>query len=149
MKINKKGFTLIELLAVIVILAIIMVIAIPQILNVINDSRDASWKNSADMIAHSLELNSTLFDPQTGAKKFDIATNCSGASTTLKTNLQRIVDLGDISTVSCDASDSSNGIYKFILDGGSGSFAGKYAEVTCTINGIGATCKTTSTATGN
>ena len=42
MKNNKKGFTLIELLAVIVILAIIMVIAVPQILNVIQSSREFS-----------------------------------------------------------------------------------------------------------
>ena len=42
-KMNKKGFTLIELLAVIVILAIIMVIAVPQILNVIDKSRDSAW----------------------------------------------------------------------------------------------------------
>ena len=44
MKNNKKGFTLIELLAVIVILAIIMVIAVPQILNVIQSSRDSACK---------------------------------------------------------------------------------------------------------
>lgn len=47
MKMNKKGFTLVELLAVIVILAIIALIATPIILNVIDDARVNSAKNSA------------------------------------------------------------------------------------------------------
>ena len=41
-----KGFTLIELLAVIVILAIIALIAVPQILNLIDDSKEKSAKIS-------------------------------------------------------------------------------------------------------
>lgn len=47
MKNNKKGFTLVELLAVIVILAIIALIATPIILNVIDDARKNSARNSA------------------------------------------------------------------------------------------------------
>lgn len=47
MKNNKKGFTLVELLAVIVILAIIALIATPIILNVIDDAKTNSAKNSA------------------------------------------------------------------------------------------------------
>lgn len=43
---NKKGFTLIELLAIIVILAIIAVITVPIILNVIDESKRGSVKNS-------------------------------------------------------------------------------------------------------
>ena len=54
---NKKGFTLIELLAVIVILAIIMVIAVPQILEVINNSRNKAWDESVGLIEDAIELN--------------------------------------------------------------------------------------------
>ena len=59
-KMNKKGFTLIELLAVIVILAIIMVIAVPQILNVIDKSRDSAWESNIKMIEDAIETNETL-----------------------------------------------------------------------------------------
>jgi type IV pilus assembly protein PilA len=44
---SKKGFTLIELLAVIVILAVIALIATPLIMNVINDAKKNSAKDSA------------------------------------------------------------------------------------------------------
>ena len=50
-----NGFTLIELLAVIVILAIILVIAIPKILNVIEETKKDSLKNTAQLIADSAE----------------------------------------------------------------------------------------------
>ena len=59
-KMNKKGFTLIELLAVIVILAIIMVIAVPQILNVIDKSRDSAWESNTKMIEDAIETNEAL-----------------------------------------------------------------------------------------
>ena len=44
---NKKGFTLIELLAIIVILAIIAVITVPIILNIIEDAKTGSIKDSS------------------------------------------------------------------------------------------------------
>lgn len=47
---NKKGFTLVELLAVIVILGIILVIVVPKIIDVINNSRIESFKNSSKLI---------------------------------------------------------------------------------------------------
>ena len=52
---NRKGFTLIELLAVIVILAIIAVIAVPKILNMIEDARKSSVKDSAYGYVKSIE----------------------------------------------------------------------------------------------
>ena len=52
---NKKGFTLIELLAVIVILAIIMVIAVPQILKVIEKSRENAAKSSIDLLKSGIQ----------------------------------------------------------------------------------------------
>jgi prepilin-type N-terminal cleavage/methylation domain-containing protein len=54
---NKKGFTLIELLAVIVILAIILVIAVPQILGVIQQSKEDSLKSSVRMFASAIETD--------------------------------------------------------------------------------------------
>ena len=54
-KTNKKGFTLVELLAVIVILAIILVIAVPQVMSVIEDSKKATLKSTAKMIASTAE----------------------------------------------------------------------------------------------
>ena len=43
---RSRGFTLIELLAVIVILAIIALIAVPIVLNIIEDSKNSSQKES-------------------------------------------------------------------------------------------------------
>jgi len=51
----KKGFTLLELLAVIVILALIALIAVPIILNVINDSKEASTKVGVTNYMNTLE----------------------------------------------------------------------------------------------
>ncbi len=53
---KQKGFTLIELLAVIVILAIIMLIATPVVINIIDDARQGSFKNSSHGIIKSAEL---------------------------------------------------------------------------------------------
>ena len=52
---NKKGFTLIELIAVISILAIILLIVIPKVLQVINDSRATSRKDSIEMYGRAVE----------------------------------------------------------------------------------------------
>ena len=54
---KKKGFTLIELLAVIVILAVIALIATPLIMNVINDARKNSAKDSAYGIVKAMETS--------------------------------------------------------------------------------------------
>ena len=45
-KLNNKGFTLIELLAVIVILAIIALIAVPIVIQIIDDTKTSSEKES-------------------------------------------------------------------------------------------------------
>lgn len=61
---KKKGFTLVELLAVIVILAVILVIALPQMMDTIDDAKEASLISSAKLIAASAETkkatNNTL-----------------------------------------------------------------------------------------
>ncbi len=62
---KKKGFTLIELLAVIVILAVIALIATPLVMNVINDAKKNSFKDSAYGIIKAVELRAMteLQDP--------------------------------------------------------------------------------------
>lgn len=53
---NKKGFTLIELLAVIIILAIISLIVVPQILKVIDSSKESSYRSSVDGIYSAMQM---------------------------------------------------------------------------------------------
>ena len=55
----KKGFTLIELLAVIVILAVIALIAVPIVLNIVEDSKKNSAKESAKLYVDGLNISIT------------------------------------------------------------------------------------------
>ena len=50
-----RGFTLVELLAVIVILALIALITAPVVLNVIENSRDKSYRRSVDLYGKAFE----------------------------------------------------------------------------------------------
>ena len=52
----KRGFTLIELLAVIVIVAIIALIAVPIVVNIINDSKTSSEKESAKLYINAVKV---------------------------------------------------------------------------------------------
>lgn len=56
---NRKGFTLVELLAVIVILAIILAIAVPNVVGIINKSRDDSFISTARMMVSAARLKSS------------------------------------------------------------------------------------------
>ena len=51
----KKGFTLVELLAVIVILALIALITAPVVLNVIESSRDKTYRRSIENYGKAFE----------------------------------------------------------------------------------------------
>ena len=53
---KKKGFTLIELLAVIVVLAIILVLAVPKILEIIENAEKQAYKESAELMAHTAQI---------------------------------------------------------------------------------------------
>ena len=55
-KLNRKGFTLIELLAVIVVLAVILVLAVPKILDVIENADKQAYKESAELMAHTAQI---------------------------------------------------------------------------------------------
>ena len=117
---NKKGFTLIELLAIIVILAVIMVIAVPQILNVVNGSKNGAWKNNVNMIERAITKNSKLVDPETGFYKYTIDGLCSNTS-----KFKEIVKADDTS-ITC-----SNNVFTLT---GAGQFTGKSATITCINN---------------
>ena len=74
---KKKGFTLIELLAVIVILAVIALIATPLIMNVINDAKKNSFKDSAYGIIKAVELRvmNDQIEGSGGNYKIDVTTD--------------------------------------------------------------------------
>ena len=91
---KNKGFTLIELLAVIVILAIIMVIAVPQILKVIDESRESAWKDSTKLIINAIRTNVSLYNPITGEHRYTVDNIC------LENKLGEVADLGD-TTYTC------------------------------------------------
>ena len=135
MKNNKKGFTLIELLAVIVILAIIMVIAVPQILNVIQSSKESAWKSNVKLIEEGIELGEATANTGLSGSKFSISTVCTEQSNTvINSQLKSVVDISDDDTeVTCAGAGSVTVI-------GKGEFANRAtATITCT-NG---NCSTT------
>ena len=71
---NKKGFTLIELLAVIVILAVLMVIAVPQILNIIDNSRQSANTSSIKLIKDAIKTQ--IASSSITENKFVSSNNC-------------------------------------------------------------------------
>lgn len=99
-KMNKKGFTLIELLAVIVILAIIMVIAVPQILNVIDKSRESAWESNIKMIEEAIETNEALITTnmttENGAVSVLSEAGCKSA------NITKMADIDTTATTIAD-----------------------------------------------
>ena len=128
MKNNKKGFTLIELLAVIVILAIIMVIAVPQILNVIQSSKQSAWKSNVKLIEEGIELGEATSNTGLSGSKFSISTVCTTQSdTVINSQLKSVVDISDDDTeVKCSGAGS-------VSVTGKGEFANQAtATITCT-----------------
>lgn len=53
---NRKGFTLIELIAVIVMIGLIMVIVVPNILDIVNESKAASYNTLIKNIVTASEM---------------------------------------------------------------------------------------------
>ena len=66
---KKKGFTLIELLAVIVVLAIILVLSIPKILEIIENAEKQAYKESAELMAHTAQIQYNSDEITGSAKK--------------------------------------------------------------------------------
>lgn len=122
-KMNKKGFTLIELLAVIVILAIIMVIAVPQILNVIDTSREKAWDSNVKLIKEGIELGQTLSDDEWSTTAFDIKTVCTAAGT--ESIIEQIKTVADISKDDTEVVCSGAGSVKVT---GKGQFKNQTAK---------------------
>ena len=100
---NNKGFTLIELLAVIVILAIIMVIAVPQILNIIDSSRESAWDDNIKLIKNSLEIEYSMnnFEAAISSK------NCTSNVFSDKLKLASNIDTDSVKISDISYSDSS------------------------------------------
>lgn len=135
MRNNKKGFTLIELLTVIVILAIIMVIAVPQILNVIQSSKNSAWKSNVKLIEEGIELGEATTNTGLSTTKFSISTVCTTASdASIVDSLKSVADISsDDTKVTCAGAGS-------VKVTGKGQFANQpAATITCT-NG---NCSTT------
>ena len=134
-KMDRKGFTLIELLAVIVILAIIMVIAVPQILNVIQSSRNSAWKSNVKLIEEGIELGEATTTTGLTSSNFSISTVCTTASdASIVDSLKSVADISsDDTEVTCAGAGS-------VKVTGKGQFANQpAATITCT-NG---NCSTT------
>lgn len=72
---KKKGFTLIELLAVIVLLALIAVIAVPQILKVIDSSKESSRKSSIDGMYSAIQIYYSDTMNFSGTSKYEYKNN--------------------------------------------------------------------------
>lgn len=135
MRNNKKGFTLIELLAVIVILAIIMVIAVPQILNVIQSSKESAWKSNVKLIEEGIELGEATTNTGLSSTNFSISTICTAKSdASIIDSLKTVADISsDDTEVTCEGAGS-------VKVTGKGQFANQpAATITCT-NG---NCSTT------
>ena len=128
MRNNKKGFTLIELLAVIVILAIIMVIAVPQILNVVQSSKNSAWKSNVKLIEEGIELGEATTNTGLSTTKFSISTVCTAASdASVVDSLKSVADISsDDTEVTCAGAGS-------VKVTGKGQFANQPdATITCT-----------------
>ena len=101
----KHGFTLIELLAVIVILAIIALIAAPIVINIINDSKKSSQKESINMYASAVENAASNYllrnpnDKDITLEKIEKYINYSGDK--IKCNETRIYKSGKIYLSDC------------------------------------------------
>ena len=106
---NKYGFTLVELLAVIVILAIALVIAVPKVMEVIEDSKKATFESTAKMVASQ-------------AEKAKIQNVVLGKNE--KINCDDIVKINDVDYESCSIEFDEN--QALITMTGNGKFDGYY-----------------------
>lgn len=128
-KLDRKGFTLIELLAVIVILAIIMVIAVPQILNVIDKSKESAWESNIKMIEDGIETNEALV--KTGMTNDGAVSVLSEAGCT-KDNIAKSAEIDangtDISALFATGTCT-------VTATGKNNFDGRTATITCDSTG--------------
>ena len=115
MKRKKNGLTLVELMAVLIVLAIILAILIPSILNIGYDSKVATMKTTAKLIADRGETQ--YFDNQ----NFNVNEEITCASLVDLTS-----DYGN-----CNITFNSDGVATIKLNGAEGSkFDGLYCTGT-------------------
>ena len=103
---NKKimkndGFTLVELLAVIVIIAVIALITTPIVLNVVQNSKESAFKDTA----HGLVLAAGTYQAQQQALNRDttLTINYATSSASEKALLKTKGDLPDAGELSIDS----------------------------------------------
>ena len=69
-RLNKRGFTLVELLATMVILGIIMVIAVPNVMGILNNSRNSAYVEDAkkliSLAEYKFRSDSSIMRPSVG-----------------------------------------------------------------------------------
>ena len=128
-KLDRKGFTLIELLAVIVILAIIMVRAVPQILNVIDKSKESAWESNIKMIEDGIETNEALV--KTGMTNDGAVSVLSEAGCT-KDNIAKSAEI-DANGTDISASFATGTCT--VTATGKNNFDGRTATITCDSTG--------------
>ena len=109
-----------------------MVIAVPQILKVIDESRESAWKDSVNLVKNSLELKTNLINPTSGNELSTISGICSSVANATNQAAKNavfedFVDLGDMDVFSC----SNN---TFTLKG-KGQFNGKEATISFSSDG--------------
>ena len=112
-----------------------MVIAVPQILNVIQSSRDSAWKSNVKLIEEGIELGEATTTTGLTSSNFSISTVCTAASdTSIVDSLKSVADISsDDTEVTCAGAGS-------VKVTGKGQFANQpAATITCT-NG---NCSTT------
>ena len=114
---NNKGFTLVEILAVIVIIALLGILITPGILNVINNSKNASneilysnIRTSAIEMYEEIEYMKITFNKYTSAGKQtdEVSIIESNSTKYIEINIQTLVNNGFLSGVSNEGNDNLN-----------------------------------------
>lgn len=92
---NRKGFTLIELLAVIIIIGLLGVLIVPNILNIVEESKEASYNTLIKNIVTSSEMyyEECEYGDLSDTSKYGIYA-CSISEDTITTNLGTIANTG-------------------------------------------------------
>ena len=126
---KKKGFTLVELLAVIVVLGLLLIIAVPQVIRVINNSKDSSFQKDVLTIKNTIELYTNTIDSVNNEYN-KISTLCSGNTTDIIGDLAKVSNID----IQCTIPATSSEDYTFSLTG-KNNYNDRSAQIVCNENG--------------